>query len=144
MHFALPPRKTSQPPPYARASRSSPIRRKQLQIGGLIACGILVLIYLSTYLFSSGSEHIPSGTPEIVVVTVLDEATMSNEYKERIKENRSYYAKKQGMCFESRMTTKVSDKRREQATPLSSQKSPTTILAPLQGAGQWYQRCDTP
>ena len=56
-----------------------------------------MLIYFSTYLFSSGSEHIPSGTPEIVIVTVLDEATMSNEYKERIKENRIYYAKKQGV-----------------------------------------------
>ena len=58
-----------------------------------------MLIYLSTYLFSTGSEHVPSGTPEIVLVTVLDEATMSNEYKDRIKENRLYYAKKQGMIL---------------------------------------------
>lgn len=34
------------------------------------------------------------------MVTVLDEATMSEEYRERIKENRKYYANKQGWCLE--------------------------------------------
>ncbi|MCJ1278582.1 hypothetical protein MMC21_006399 [Puttea exsequens] len=96
MHFALPPRKTSHPPPYARASRSSPIRRKQLQFGAIIACGVLLLLYLATYLFSGYSERAPSGTPEVVVVTILDEATMSDEYRDRIKENRNYYAARHG------------------------------------------------
>lgn len=97
MHFAMPPRKTSHPPPYARTSRSSPIRRKQLQVLGLIACSIITLIYLATRLFSSSAEKIPAGTPEVVIVTLLDDATMSDEYRERIMENRRYYASKQGM-----------------------------------------------
>ena len=97
MHFALPPRKTSHPPPYARASRSSPIRRKQLQVVGLLAGTALVLIYFATRLFSSPTERTPAGTPEVVLVTLLDDATMSDEYRERIMENRRYYASKQGL-----------------------------------------------
>ena len=92
----MPPRKTSQPPPYARATRSSPIRRKQLKIGGLIAGAVLILIYLLTYLFSSPKDYVPYGTPEVVIVTVLDEATMSTNYRSHIMENRNYYAEKQG------------------------------------------------
>ena len=98
MHFALPPRKTSHPPPYARASRSSPIRRKQLQAVGVIACAALMLIYFAIRLFSSSAERVPAGTPEVVVVTLLDDATMSDEYRERIMENRRYYASKHGTC----------------------------------------------
>ena len=57
-----------------------------------------MLIYLASRLFSSSSaERIPSGTPETVVVTLLDEATMSDEYRQRIMENRKYYADKHGM-----------------------------------------------
>ncbi|KAL9633883.1 MAG: hypothetical protein Q9164_004424 [Protoblastenia rupestris] len=92
----MPPRKTSQPPPYARASRSSPIRRKQLQFGGIILCGLLLIIYLATSLFSSKSERAPAGTPEVVIVTVLDDQTMSEQYRQRVVENRNYYAQKQG------------------------------------------------
>jgi hypothetical protein len=51
-------------------------------------------------MFKRSGERTPSGTPETVVVTVLDEATMSEEYRERIKENRKYYANKQGWCLE--------------------------------------------
>ena len=93
----MPPRKTSQPPPYARASRSSPIRRKQLQFVALIGCSLLLLVYLATQLFGSSDKKAPPGTPEVVVVTLLDEATMSEEYRARIMENRKYYADKNGM-----------------------------------------------
>ncbi|KAL9098991.1 MAG: hypothetical protein Q9163_005446 [Psora crenata] len=96
MHFAMPPRKTSQPPPYARVSRSSPVRRKQLQFGGMVLCGLLFLIYIATSLFSSQSEQVPAGTPEVVVVTVLDDETMSEHYRQRIVENRNFYAQNQG------------------------------------------------
>jgi len=96
MHFALPPRKTSHPPPYARASRSSPIRRKQFQAIGVVACAALVLIYFATRLFSSSTERVPLGSPDLVIVTLMDDATMSDEYRQRIMENRNYYAKKQG------------------------------------------------
>ena len=101
MHFAMPPRKTSHPPPYARASRSSPIRRKQLQFIGLITVALLFLIFLGSRLFGSTAEKAPPGTPEVVVVTLLDEATMSEEYRARIMENRKYYANKQGTLYTS-------------------------------------------
>jgi len=98
MHFAMPPRKTSQPPPYARASRSSPIRRKQLQTGALVICAFLVIVYLATTLFSSSSSRTPTGTPEVVIVSALDRQTMSEDYRRKIMENRNYYAAKQGTC----------------------------------------------
>jgi len=46
--------------------------------------------------FSTSKEYIPYGTPEVVVVTVLDEATMSTNYRSHVMENRNYYAEKQG------------------------------------------------
>ncbi|KAG8530903.1 uncharacterized protein KY384_004260 [Bacidia gigantensis] len=92
----MPPRKTSQPPPYVRASRSSPIRRKQLQLGGLILCGVILIMFFGSTLFKPGKERAPTGTPEVVVVTFLDDAIMSPEYRQKVMENRRYYAEKQG------------------------------------------------
>ncbi len=99
MHFALPPRKSSHPPPYERASKSSPVRRKQLQLGAIIACVALVLIYLASSLLSSSPDRVPAGTPESVVVTVLDPETMSKEYIARIKANRIDYADRHGSLY---------------------------------------------
>ena len=64
----------------------------------MVICAVLLLIFFATYLFSPSTERIPAGTPEVVVVTVLDEAVMSEEYRARIKENRKYYAAKHGIC----------------------------------------------
>lgn len=101
MHFALPPRKTSFPPPYARVSakNASEHRRRQTQYLAYLVLGILT-IYL---LFSAFG---PSTTPgqhgpidkesSVVIVTVLDEARMSNEYISMIKTNRDDYAKRHG------------------------------------------------
>lgn len=99
MHFALPPRKSSHPPPYARASRSSPIRRKQLQFGAWIGCAALaaITIYLVTRLLSFSPDRIPGGTSEAVIVTLIDPEHMSNEYISRIKENRQDYADRHGI-----------------------------------------------
>lgn len=47
-------------------------------------------------LFGSSSERIPAGTPEVVVVTLIDEEHMSKGYIEKIQENRRYYASKHG------------------------------------------------
>lgn len=110
MHFALPPRKTSHPPPYTRTYRSTPIRRKQLQFGGIIACAALVLIYLATRLFVDSPERTPLGTPETVIVTLLDPDGMSKEYMSRIIENRKHYAAKQGLCFGKPSKWKKSNK----------------------------------
>lgn len=97
MHFALPPRKTSHPPPYTRTHRSTPVRRKQLQFGAIIACAALALIYLATRLFAESPERTPPGTPETVVVTLMDPDGMSKEYISRITENRKHYAAKHGL-----------------------------------------------
>ena len=78
-----------------------------------------MLIWLFTYLFSTSSEHIPSGTPEVVIVTVLDEATMSQDYRDRIVENRKYYARKQGM-YHDKNPVMLGSNDSEQATRLSS------------------------
>ncbi len=80
-----------------------------------------MLIWLSTYIFSTSSEHIPSGTPEVVIVTVLDEATMSQDYRDRIIENRKYYARKQGM-YNDRYPGMLGSDESQQATQLSSLK----------------------
>lgn len=136
MHFAMPPRKTSQPPPYARASRSSPIRRKQLQFVALTGCTLLLLIYLAIRLFGSSVERAPPGTPEVVVVTLLDEATMSDEYRARIMENRKHYADKNGMLETSlRSRLPLPDNRYLQVTLHSSQMFQITTMAIPPGAG---------
>jgi mannan polymerase II complex MNN11 subunit len=43
-----------------------------------------------------GSERIPSGTPPVVIVTVVDRESYSKEYIRDIKENRIEYARKHG------------------------------------------------
>lgn len=98
MHGVLPSRKTSHPPPYAaRNSRMSSTRRRQLQLGAILACSALFIIFMISRLFGSSEERIPPGTPEVVVVTLIDDTAMSKEYIGKIQENRRYYASKQGM-----------------------------------------------
>lgn len=76
------------------------MRRKQIQAGGLLAAAVFALLYIGNlYLSSSPKEYTPYGTPEVVVVTVLDEATMSTSYRSHIMENRNYYAEKQGQSL---------------------------------------------
>ena len=65
-------------------------------MGALIFFGLLIVLYLASSIFRSGKERPPPGTPEIVVVTVLDDESMSEAYKEKVKKNRNYYAEKQG------------------------------------------------
>ena len=96
MHFALPPRKSSQPPPYTRIPRTVPVRRKHLQLGGVGAVVILIFIYILASRLRPAKEYIPYGTPETVVVTLLDEPMMSTAYRDKIVENRQFYADKHG------------------------------------------------
>jgi mannan polymerase II complex MNN11 subunit len=102
MHFALPPRKTSQPPPYVpRASRLSGLRRSRLKVVALAGLFFLTLLYLVTR--PSGSRNavpvprVPKGNPPVVLVTVLDVTKYSKAYLETVKENRMQYAEKHGM-----------------------------------------------
>ncbi|KAL2160867.1 hypothetical protein VTH06DRAFT_1064 [Thermothelomyces fergusii] len=101
MHFALPPRKTSRPPPYLpRPSRLPGVRRtraKLLAIAGLV---LLTLIYLATR--SDSGWHavppprVPKGDPPVVLVTVLDASKYNGVYLETVKQNRLQYAEKHG------------------------------------------------
>ncbi|KAK0674586.1 family 34 putative glycosyltransferase [Cercophora samala] len=99
MHFALPPRKTSNPPPYMpRSNRLPTLRRSRLKLIAITGLFFLTVIYLLT----RGNGHpklkkrMPTGNPPVVVVTVFDEAKYGKGYIDTIKENRIEYAKKHG------------------------------------------------
>ncbi|KAK4039122.1 galactosyl transferase GMA12/MNN10 family-domain-containing protein [Parachaetomium inaequale] len=101
MHFALPPRKTSQPPPYLpRASRLPGLRRSRLKVIALAGLFFLTLIYLVSRPSRSRNAvptpRVPKGNPPVVLVTVLDETKYSKAYLETVKENRMQYAEKHG------------------------------------------------
>ncbi|OHW92677.1 galactosyl transferase gma12 mnn10 family protein [Colletotrichum incanum] len=99
MHFAYPPRKSSNPPPFrARTSRIPPfIRRSRLKA---IAAGALVFlgfVYLLSGAFKSPSgPREPLGEPSVVIVTVLDEEDYSKNYLSSIRDNRKQYAQLHG------------------------------------------------
>ena len=96
MHLALPTRKSSNPPSYvARTSRFPTFRRSRVQAIVLCAVGIGAVFFIISQVFG-GPERAPSGTPPVVIVTVVDQSHSSKEYIENIKENRIEYAKKHG------------------------------------------------
>ncbi|KIX02117.1 uncharacterized protein Z518_08056 [Rhinocladiella mackenziei CBS 650.93] len=105
MHFALPPRKTSHPPPYARyaPTASTPQRRrKQLQLLGFVVLGLLALS-LGLKFILSGSAEDPDDGPsaiegrqDIVLVTVFDHESMSEDYMRMVRANRDHYATRHG------------------------------------------------
>ncbi len=103
MHFAYPPRKSSNPPPYMRASKFNlpipALRRGRTKLIALAGLAFITLIYLLTR--SGGRQgqykaHKPSGKPPVVLVTVFDESKFPREYTDLIKENRRQYAAKHG------------------------------------------------
>ncbi|ETN43800.1 uncharacterized protein HMPREF1541_11124 [Cyphellophora europaea CBS 101466] len=100
MQFALPPRKTSQPPPFARAAalNNASHRRRQLQLLGYIVMGILTLYLICGWLFSSPyvapTEIEPN--PSVLLVTVFNEAIMSQPFMELVRKNREDYASRHG------------------------------------------------
>lgn len=78
-----------------RPARSNSRRRKQLQYGGILAGCALLVIFLFTRV-SFFADRAQAGTPKVVIVTVLDHDSMSQEYIRRIEENRRDYAARQG------------------------------------------------
>ncbi|KAI9726829.1 MAG: hypothetical protein M1828_000685 [Chrysothrix sp. TS-e1954] len=99
MHFALPPRKTSRPPPYAvsRASKFAPTRRARTRTIAW-ALGVFVLLGVLFTVFRGGSEVkdvVPADTPSAVLVTVFDDGE-TDKYTQMIRENREQYARRQG------------------------------------------------
>ncbi|GAO19099.1 uncharacterized protein UV8b_07263 [Ustilaginoidea virens] len=99
MHFAYPSRKSSSPPPFRPRSSCIPsLRRsrlKNLVIGSLLLLGAL-------YWFFGGKhddpyrEHVPSGHPSVVLVTVVDPVEWNSAYLDTIKQNREKYAARHG------------------------------------------------
>jgi mannan polymerase II complex MNN11 subunit len=105
MHFALPPRKTSHPPPYVRnnALTAAVRRRKRIQI-----LAYVVLTFLTVFLgfrvlraLFGAANHDGNGRIEglqaIVIVTVFDETMLSEEYMRMVRTNRDDYAARHGM-----------------------------------------------
>jgi mannan polymerase II complex MNN11 subunit len=71
------------------------IRRSRVQTGVIGMCALGAIIFILSRIFG-GSDRIPSGTPPVVIVTVLDPKAYSREYIQNIKENRIEYAKRHG------------------------------------------------
>ncbi|KAK7921150.1 glycosyltransferase family 34 protein [Apiospora marii] len=98
MHFAYPPRKSSNPPPFLpRSSRISTLRRNRIKFAAIAGLSIIFLIWL----FSGGkTKHSPqriiTGTPPVVIVTAFEEKTVGSEFIRNAKSNRREYAKMHG------------------------------------------------
>lgn len=113
MHFAMPPRKTSRPPPYAARQQSgfqlppalkNLLRKDRLR---LVVFGILAFLGLFWILGRTGGGSIDAKAPNlpkvaigsgapVVIVTVLDPKA-DQGWVAKIKQNRESYAKKHGM-----------------------------------------------
>ncbi|KAF2107245.1 alpha-1,6-mannosyltransferas-like protein subunit [Lophiotrema nucula] len=107
MHFAMPPRKTSRPPPYAaRQSKSigiPPALRNLLRDRLRLVLAVIAAIFTLFWLLGRSSDggsavrlkaHAGSGAP-VVIVTVID-PTADRTWTEKIKKNREDYAKRHG------------------------------------------------
>lgn len=99
MHFAYPPRKDSNPPPFRPRTSKVPLLRPS-RIRTIL---LLVLTIVGFLWFLSGPreeppyrEHVPSGKPPVVILTVVDPTKYSNEYLKTITDNREQYAAKHG------------------------------------------------
>ncbi|KAI5457390.1 galactosyl transferase GMA12/MNN10 family-domain-containing protein [Mariannaea sp. PMI_226] len=94
MQFAYPPRKRSHPPPFRPRSALPLLRRSRLRTLILLIATIVGGLW---YLSSSRSkpsyqEHVPSGSPPVVVLTVVDSTKYTSEYIQTITYNREQYA----------------------------------------------------
>jgi hypothetical protein len=111
MHFAMPPRKTSRPPPYAaRQSRGGlsipPFlrnmrRRDRLRVVVIAILGFLTLAWLFGRIGGGGNSSVlpaapPIGSgPPVVIVTTIDPKA-DPAWVQKIKSNREDYAKRHG------------------------------------------------
>lgn len=71
------------------------LRRSRAKTIVLCTCALGVLLFLLSSILGGG-DGIPSGTPPVVIVTVLDTVGYSKEYQDNVKENRIQYARKHG------------------------------------------------
>lgn len=99
MHFAYPPRKSSNPAPFRpRASGIAMPRKARLRTIAIILLVCIGLVYLifSPSKKSPYHERQPSGSPHVVIVTVTDTRHYSKDYLSSVQENRETYAKRHG------------------------------------------------
>jgi mannan polymerase II complex MNN11 subunit len=103
MHFAYPPRKSSNPPPYLRAAKLPGLRRSRLKVIAAAGFAFIVLIYLLTRptRHAPYKSYAPTGNPPVVIVSVFDEMKYDKPYLDMIKDNRIQYAEKHGMLRSS-------------------------------------------
>ncbi|OAQ71032.1 alpha-1,2-galactosyltransferase-like protein [Pochonia chlamydosporia 170] len=98
MHFAYPPRKSSNPPPFRPRSSNIPFLRrsrlKNIAIGALLFLGVLYFVFGGRKP-DPYHEHLPSGHPSVVLLTVLDNES-NQAYLDTIRENREKYAARHG------------------------------------------------
>ena len=103
MHFAYPPRKNSNPPPFGQRSSQIPpiLRRIRKSTLVLVLLGVIGLVCLLVGLGGEQPyhEHVPSGNPPVVVVTVFDNSQYSTSYLESIRNNREQYAARHGKAI---------------------------------------------
>lgn len=93
----MPPRKDSHPSHYSSRSARLPwLRRSRLKTFALAGLGIVALLFILSKILGGGPEGVPSGTPPVVIVTVLQSTGYSQTYLEGVKLNREAYAKKHG------------------------------------------------
>lgn len=115
MHLPYPKRKSSNAQPFLpRGSNPSRYgvgfsiprryRSQALAVAALVFIGLIWLLTRggsSQHSSRGGSagmaNHVPSGKPPAVIVTVLDEGRFGSRYTELVKENRRLYAEKHGM-----------------------------------------------
>lgn len=99
MHFAYPPRKSSNPPPFRPRSGQLPtLRRGRLRTIalGLVACICVLYLVFRPGKQSPYHERQPAGTPSVVLVTVFDRDQYTTGYLKTIRENREQYASRHG------------------------------------------------
>jgi mannan polymerase II complex MNN11 subunit len=71
------------------------LRRSRVQAIVVFACAVGAVLFILSHILG-GSGGIPSGTPPVVIVTVVDPSRYSTEYISNVKENRNEYARKHG------------------------------------------------
>lgn len=141
MHLALPSRKSSNPSPYVnRSGRFPMLRRSRVQAIALGACAVGVVIFILSQILGGG-DSIPSGTPPVVIVTVLDHEKYGKEYIENVRENRIQYAAKHGKTVRMRIYEQAADY--IQVMRRFSQQSRTTNLLEPLILGREFLRLDT-
>lgn len=141
MHFAYPPRKSSNPPPYLpKGSRSPWLRQRRVQNIALAVVGGIFFLFILSKLLGSG-QAIPSGTPPVVLVTTV-EPERSQELSNKIKENRRQYAELHGTWYRGLGIQDTGAQRLTfQDTLPSSLTTLITTWTSHQRAGQRFLHC---